>query len=298
MEILRVPSSTFEYEITGLASGDYSYILTDLADRSVTTEDFSIELVTDVVTVNIPSSIDGEYELSVLGDSSVFLTEQISVVRPYVDPNTLGTTASEIEEYKNLEMAARSIIDTIIVNGFYNQKYVVQRAADGSDYFSIWETVNKVLKVYENNTLIYDVDTPETNEFDFRVTLDNSAIERVIAETYNRSEQGVQQYPRAFGDLGHSAGSLAVGFPRGWDYTFVFDIGYKTVPSDVQHATKILIEDIKCGKLDYYTRYVTSYNSDQFRIQFDKSMLEGTGNMIVDKILDKYQVTIPKPGII
>lgn len=298
MEILRVPSSTFEYEITGLASGDYSYILTDLADRSVTTEDFSIELVTDVVTVNIPSSIDGEYELSVLGDSSVFLTEQISVVRPYVDPNTLGTTASEIEEYKNLEMAARSIIDTIIVNGFYNQKYIVQRAADGSDYFSIWETVNKVLKVYENNTLIYDVDTPETNEFDFRVTLDNSAIERVIAETYNRSEQGVQQYPRAFGDLGHSAGSLAVGFPRGWDYTFVFDIGYKTVPSDVQYATKLLIEDIKCGKLDYYTRYVTSYNSDQFRIQFDKSMLEGTGNMIVDKILDKYQVTIPKPGII
>jgi hypothetical protein len=298
MEILRVPSSTFEYEITGLAPGEYSYILTDLADRSVTTEDFSIELVTDVVTVNIPSSIDGEYELSVLGDSSVFLTEQISVVRPYVDPNTLGTTASEIEEYKNLEMAARSIIDTIIVNGFYNQKYIVQRAADGSDYFSIWETVNKVLKVYENNTLIYDIDTPETNEFDFRVTLDNSAIERVIAETYNRSEQGVQQYPRAFGDLGHSAGSLAVGFPRGWDYTFVFDIGYKTVPSDVQYATKLLIEDIKCGKLDYYTRYVTSYNSDQFRIQFDKSMLEGTGNMIVDKILDKYQVTIPKPGII
>ena len=59
-----------------------------------------------------------------------------------------------------------------------------------------------------------------------------------------------------------------------------------------------MMEDIKCGKLDYYKRYVTAYNTDQFRIQFDKSVLNGTGNMLVDKILDKYANTILKPGII
>jgi hypothetical protein len=195
-------------------------------------------------------------------------------------------------------MVARSMIDTAIVDGFYNSKHIVQRVADGSDYFAIWEDINKVLKVYENNVLIYDVDQPGLTEFEFKVTFDNSAVERVIADPYNRSEQGAQQYPRAYGDLGYSAGSIAVGFPRGWDYTFVLDIGYKTIPPDVEYATKLLIEDLKCGKLDYYTRYVTSYNSDQFKIQFDKTMLEGTGNMLVDKILDKYTVTIAKPGLI
>ena len=60
----------------------------------------------------------------------------------------------------------------------------------------------------------------------------------------------------------------------------------------------MLIEDIKCGKLDYYTRYISAYNTDQFRIQFDKSMMAGTGNMIVDRILDKYVKTITKPGVL
>jgi hypothetical protein len=43
---------------------------------------------------------------------------------------------------------------------------------------------------------------------------------------------------------------------------------------------------------------VTSYNTDQYKIQFDKSVLSGTGNMIVDKILEKYLINIPRPGVI
>ena len=70
------------------------------------------------------------------------------------------------------------------------------------------------------------------------------------------------------------------------------------MPADIEHAAKLLIEDLKCGKLDYYKRYVTSYNTDQFRIQFDKTMFNGTGNFLVDKILEKYVKTIVKPGII
>jgi hypothetical protein len=60
----------------------------------------------------------------------------------------------------------------------------------------------------------------------------------------------------------------------------------------------MLIEDIKCGKIDYYKRYVTSYSTDQFRIQFDKTVLDGTGNMLVDKILDKYKKSITRIGIL
>ena len=38
--------------------------------------------------------------------------------------------------------------------------------------------------------------------------------------------------------------------------------------------------------------------SDAIRIQFDKTMFNGTGNFLVDKILEKYVKTIVKPGII
>jgi len=91
---------------------------------------------------------------------------------------------------------------------------------------------------------------------------------------------------------------VPISFPSKNNYLFVLDEGFRAIPPDVQYAAEMLIDDLKCGKLDYYKRYVTSYNTDQFRIQFDKSMLNGTGNFLVDKILDKYSNTITKPGII
>jgi hypothetical protein len=196
-----------------------------------------------------------------------------------------------------LELVSRSIIDTIIQNGFYNTKRVVQAVGQGTDYFPLWNDTNKVLKVYENNVLVYDIDTPELNEYEYIITLDNSAVQRVISERYNRLEQAPPNLLSARGDLGYY-GFESVGFPAGYDYTFVLDIGYKTIPSDVEYATELLMEDIKCGKLDYYKRYVTAYNTDQFRIQFDKALFNGTGNLLVDKILDKYTNNILKPGII
>jgi hypothetical protein len=303
MEVLRVPP----YPITTtwtLPIPNYEYIVyvEDLVDHSVTEtnifSDANGKLIYEIPLAQV--QYDRKFFIKFYDTEHIhtLYEENLDIVRPYTDPNKLGTTASEIQEYKTLEMVARSIIDTVIVNGFYNSKHIVQRNGDGSDYFAIWEDINKVLKVYENNVLIYDVDQPELSPFEFKVTFDNSAVERIIAEPFNRSEQGAQQYPRAFGDLGYSAGSIAVGFPKGWDYTFVLDIGYRALPPDVEYATKLLIEDLKCGKLDYYTRYVSSYNSDQFKIQFDKKLFEGTGNMIVDKILDKYSVTISKPGLI
>lgn len=303
MEVLRVPPYPLTTTWT-LPIPNYEYIVyvEDLVDHSVEettiSSDANGKLVYTLPLAKVQYDRNFLIKFYDTEHEHTLYEENLDIVRPYIDPAKLGSTASEIQEYKTLEMVARSIIDTVITDGFYNNKHIVQKAADGSDYFSIWESANKVLKVYENNELIYDIDTPETNQFDFRVTFDNSAIERVIAERFNRSEQGAQQYPRAFGDLGYSAGSIAVGFPRGWDYIFVLDSGYKAVPPDVEYATKLLIEDLKCGKLDYYTRYVSSYNSDQFKIQFDKKLFEGTGNMIVDKILDKYTVTIPKPGLI
>ena len=223
--------------------------------------------------------------------------ENLDIIRPYVNAKKIGTTASEVSEYRMLELVSRAIVDTIIPNGFYNYKKIVQAVGNGSDYFPLWYDTNKVLKVYENNVLVYDVDTPELNQFDYIITLDNSAIQRIQNGTYNRAEQTLPNLPIGRGDLGYY-GMAYAAFPQGYDYTFVLDCGYKTIPSDVEYATQTLMEDIKCGKLDYYKRYVTAYNTDQFRIQFDKSVLDGTGNMLVDKILDKYANTILKPGLI
>jgi hypothetical protein len=306
MEILRVPpydDIIVNFVVpSGYSDADIYARVTDMADLSVQVLEFLEWSTGDNINIQLPGRYDNNYrvEIFTVGEGEELIHEEYyELIRPYVNPNTLGTTASEIAEYKILELVARSMIDTFCPEGFYNKKITVVGTGNGADYFSLWEKVYRVFKVYENNVLVYDRSNPELGDYQYTITPDKTAIQRVSADVLelNRYESTAQNLPVASGDLGYY-GYEGISFPSGYDYTFVVDQGYLNVPEDVEYAAKLLIEDLKCGKLDYYKRYVTSYNTDQFRIQFDKAMLGGTGNFLVDKILDKYVKTIVKPGII
>lgn len=305
MEILRVPpyeTIVVDFVVpSGYDEVDLYARVTDMADLSVQDLEFLNSSTGETIEISLPGRYDNNYRVEIFvlneGAENVIYEEFYELIRPYVDPNTLGTTASEIAEYTVLELVARSIIDTFVPEGFYNKKVTVVGTGNGSDYFPLWEKVYRIFKVYENNELVYDRSTPDTNEYEYVITPDKTAIQRVYVGQMNRYESTAPNLPIGRGDLGYY-GYEGVGFPSGYDYTFVVDYGYLTVPADIEYAQKLLIEDLKCGKLDYYKRYVTAYNTDQFRIQFDKTMFNGTGNFLVDKILEKYVKTITKPGII
>ena len=305
MEILRVPpyeTIAVNFVVpSGYNNVDIYARVTDMADLSVKDLDFLDSSTGDDLEISLPGRYDNNYRVElfkiVSGTEVLIYEEFYELIRPYVDPNTLGTTASEISEYTTLELVARSMIDTFCPEGFYNKKITVIGTGNGSDYFPLWEKVYRVFKVYENNELVYDRSTPELNKYDYVITADKTAIQKISAGELNRYESAAPNLPIGRGDLGYY-GYEGVGFPSGYDYAFLVDYGYITIPADIEYATKLLIEDLKCGKLDYYKRYITAYNTDQFRIQFDKVMLSGTGNFLVDKILEKYVKTIVKPGII
>ena len=307
MEILRVPPysnmviQAYTVPLDWSSAIPIEAVITDMADLSVTSVSWTEPTPGETLEIFLPGKYDNNYRVEIFKgeviDSILLDEEYYELIRPYVDPNTLGTTASEIAEYKTLELVARSMIDTFVPEGFYNKKITVVGTGNGSDYFSLWEKVYRVFKVYENNQLVYDRSTPELNEHEYSITSDKTAIQKIRDGVVNRYESTAQNLPIASGDLAYY-GYDGVGFPSGYDYTFVVDHGYINVPADIEYAAKLLIEDLKCGKLDYYKRYITAYNTDQFRIQFDKAMLSGTGNFLVDKILEKYVKNIVKPGII
>lgn len=303
MEVLRLPPYPIEtkWDVPS-PNTEYKLYIEDLVDHSVELVDVESDSNSQITynIVQAKAQFDRKFLFRILNTSGgIILDSNLDVLRPYIDYRTLGTTASEIAEYKTLEMVARGLIDSVVTDGFYNEKHIVEVPGNGADYMPIWEDLNKVLKVYRDNVLVYDVDAedPTSNEAVYTVTLDNSAIIRVENEEYDRLQSAPLDIPGAIGDLGYVGGFSTV-FKKGCDFLFVLDIGYKAVPPDIEYATKLLIEDLKCGKLDYYKRYVTSYNTDQFRIQFDKTILDGTGNMIVDKILSKYSKNITKIGLI
>ena len=380
MEVLRVPPYpiTTKWDVPS-ANTAYSVYVEDLVDNSSETTTLTSDSNKQISYVLPRSKVQFDRDfLFQVKDSTgeIVLDENLTVYRPYVNPNSLGTTTASIEEYKKLEIIARSIMDNYLdKSDFYNHKLVIVKEGQGGDYFPIWHNVNKVLKVYENNVLVFNgedvaktvaIQTPTASlgtvtlttatahgfevgdtvrisgviptgytgvfvvtsvpttttfsfansttgnittagtviriwEYEYKQLLDNSAIARVEANgEYNRNQSTPLRIPSASGDLGVYAGKRNgyVAFPEGYDYTFVLDAGYKTIPPDVERAATILVEELKCGNNDYYTRFVTQYSTDQFDIKFAPQFLEGTGNMLVDKILNNYKGSTFKPSIL
>ena len=220
----------------------------------------------------------------------IVVEDALEIKRPYVDPNSLANTATEIAEYKKQEFLARSIIDAVLEEGFYYRKKTIEYVGLGTDYAPINYKSHKVLKVYQDNILHYDssLATPAIFGITFKLSDNGTAVIKDLpGEEYNRSEQAPLFLPTAQSDW---LGPIGYGnsFDNQSDFTFVLETGFKVVPLDIKEATLMLIDDIRCGKLDYYKRYVTTYNTDQFKLQFHKTILDGTGNLLVDKILSKY----------
>ena len=272
MEILRIAENVVDNVIPAsftlggeYTDADFLLKVTDLSDLSATEEERTASS-NDEITVTFNKNYDSSYKVefySVDDEVNVF-EDTYEIVRPYVDPNTLGTTATEIASATANEEIARAIIDSIIPDGFYYKKVQYEVSGLGGDYIPLWIDAKKILSVYENNVLVEDRT--------YEITKDKTAIQQTYTGTINRANGAPNILPAAQSDsmdliFGHG------GFPNGYDYRFVVESGYTVVPSDILRATTLLIEDISCGKLDYYKRYITSYNTEQFRIQFDKSVL-------------------------
>jgi len=323
MQILRKPpyplSATYDVPE---ASSDYVVIVKDQSKDEIIDEQVIESGLNSKLTYEITAELskyDDSYSLEIYEDNSgelgdIVVEDTLEIVRPYVDPSSLGSTATEVSEYTDYEKLARALIDSV-TGGFYFNTKDLEVVGQGTDYIPLWNRTYKVLEVYENNVLVYDssdtVNGPALYDWNYFIIKDKSAITKEPAsgaQEFNRSEQqqlNIRVAPSdsyALFDTEDSGNiytiSSGVVFPKGYDYSFKVEQGYKVVPNDIKDATLMLINDIKCGKLDYYKRSIVNYSTDQFRIQIDKSALDGTGNILVDKILDKYKNNIVQPGVL
>jgi hypothetical protein len=325
MQILRLPPYplTLSYTVPD-ASTEYIIVIDDLLEQTeleIIRVSNNKKILTYTLTgtfleydksypVTIYESITVSGVQDIRGD--IVLQDNLDIVRPYVDPATLGTTPTEVTEYTEYENLARAIIDSV-VGGFYYKRTYLEVVGQGTDYIPLWDKTHKILTVHENAELVYDSseDPSALSSYNYLITKDKTAITKDPVEAVdalNRAERKPARIPLGYSDSislfdTEDSGNVqtvssGVAFPEGADYIFLLETGYKVVPYDIQDATKMLINDIKCGRLDYYKRYVKAYSTEQFKIEYDKRLLDGTGNILVDKILNKYLNNIVKPGIL
>jgi hypothetical protein len=320
MNILRQPPYTNLAEYTLEEDTDYIVTIKDF-DRDEVIYQETITSDTEGV-VTIPwsgegfdfSKYDEQYALEIIEDGDIYpsVEDVLTVERPYVDPSSLVTTDYTLAQAKKDEALARAIVDSI-TGGFYFKSSWLETEGENTDYMPVWDRTYRVLKAYQSNVLVYDIDqTPAALDgFNYIIIKELSAIIKDPVQEmgeFNRITQSPLGLPIAISDAislfdtEDSPNTFTIQgaamFPRGTDYLFLVEQGYKVVPSDIKDAMLMMIDDFKCGRVDYHKRYITSYSTDQYRIQIDKSSLTGTGNILVDKILDKYITDVKKPRIL
>lgn len=317
MDILRQTPFPIQLSYGDLTS-DTEYLLEIYDDHTNTL--VSASVLSDesgIVEYTLPNTFekfDDTYSLYIYTldndepDQTV-LIDSLYIYRPYINPLSLAETEDEEEEYILLERTARQIIDTL-VGGFYYSSGEVETTGLGTDYIPLPKRANKINQVYENNIKIYDRTDPVSGQYTYIITPDKSAMTIAINGEYNKLQSKQVHLPIAasdsfmfYGDDYDAVEALteikgAGIFPKDWDYTIYGEWGWAVVPQDIKNATTLLINDLKCNNLSYVNRYVTEYQTDQFRIKYGDLAISGTGNLIVDKILQSYSVPLYKLGVI
>jgi hypothetical protein len=297
MELIRRNESTsVQFSLTSLTVGD-SYTL-NYEDKT-TGATYSASAVADEYAKatftldNYYLTYSGFLYGQVLNSASTVIYEtNIDVVRPYCNVTKVGTKLDlTYDKAKEYERVARFIIDSQTAPFTYLKKYK-EVVGGGYDYLPIDERLVKIYKVYENDILVYNIDgDPEDWEGTYRISTDKTSV---IVDNTTTTALGVNRmnYPSVWRDR-----FLDVDFPDGYEYLILGDFGWQTIPEDIQEASEILIQDLSRNNLRYATRYIESFDNEDFKIKFQKDYSTSTGNMIVDKILSKYKTFI-KIGVL
>lgn len=281
------------YDVTSDGDGNISQVLDQYFEK------FDDEYAVYVYTVDV----DGNPDETVVIDN-------LTIRRPYVNPYLLGDTAGEDEAAIYNERIARSIIDAI-TGGFYYTYDTIDIVGLGGDYLPVPNRISRINYVYRNNLKVYDrFASASVVQDTYFVTSDHAAVTIRQEGLYNRQEGKAVDLPLAASDsfnlYNDSDDPIAALtkvrefdlFPKGYDFTVVGEFGWAVVPVDIQEATKLLINDISCNNLSYVNKYVTEYRTDQFTIKYADLAWQGTGNRIVDQILQGYQSNFYKLGVL
>jgi hypothetical protein len=285
MESLRingqVPTVTFNELIP---SQNYEMVYTDLGTKlqynsSTTSDTEGTAIFTlDPYFIRYDAIIDAEvFDFS----EEVVISTGIEVVRPYTDVSKLASDLGKsFDQAKEMEKVSRYIIDSEVSEGFGYVRKEKEIVGNGSDYLVVNEKINKLYKVYENGTLLYD-STSNNNEITFAISKDNTSIVPLHEES-NKTE-----YPQVWRDR-----YLSRAFADGYDYVIDAEFGYKVIPQDIQEATRLLCSDISSDNMKYVNKYIESFDNEDFKIKFAKNFNASTGNLVVDRILQKYKNNI------
>lgn len=289
MEILRLKDTTSIQATFTVPSASTVYFLE--YDDLLTGASFSASATSNVaksITFTLNDrylTYAGNLEANIFdGSNDVVVSTGIDIIKPYCDIKSLRDKLNLTNaQAENAERIARMIIESE-AGSFQFVREQREFYGMGMDYLPINDNIVKLYYIWENGELIYDYENPDLQEY--QISKDKSSIVPSDLER-NKMEYKVVWRDRYYQDA----------FEDGYDYLVDADFGYKVVPSNIQEACEILVQDIISDNMKYYNRNIIEFDNLEFRIKFADGTASGTGNLLVDKLLSKYKNQI-YPGVL
>lgn len=215
-----------------------------------------------------------------------------SVVTPYatisdiIDFNGYGGRPQDPnyktpEQITYAEQIARMQINNYTSQTF-GKRYGSQEVfAIGSDAVELTEKMISLNKVYGNGVLIIDnTVSPQYNiaNWDVELTPTGKAV-RIINNGWDvRYDNQVDPTILYYGQ-----------FRKNERYKFEGYIGYDYVPQDIKLCTMLLANDLLSNDAAWRVKYLNKVKLSETEFSLAPGAFNGTGNVIVDSILDSYR---------
>ena len=224
-----------------------------------------------------------------------------SIIRPYVTATRIRALAdisstitdSTLEKY---EKRARNFINATTGMSFYKEKDTVVVYGNNSDVLTLRDPIIRIDYIYEDDILMYDaVSTASFNKFDYdlepsvskrrikAVGGENSASAKTITD-----DRHIMEFP----DM------VVIPydgiFKKDYAYKIVGVFGYNYIPSNIELATALIVEDYLCNDWSVRNKNVESMKTDSYEYKYASGFAGGSGNLLVDKLLSEYtsQITM------
>jgi len=153
----------------------------------------------------------------------------------------------------------------------------------GSDSLFLTEKMLSASYVYEEDILVYNASTGY-NDLGYAVALSDTG-----KTLYLLTSQDGTSVPRTSQEYGVATRINPGRFKDNKRYTVTGVIGWQYVPQDIRAATVMLVSDILSNDYQWRNKYLNKINLSEISFELNSAAYLGTGNAIVDSILDAYK---------
>lgn len=294
-----------ELFVNNLSTVDYTIYINGVAtnaDGPVTAKAFANGSETGTsISVSSPSTgkytailpmsmVAGEGEVRVewsftLQTNVMIVSEEYTVVTPYASWTTFQGKAS-YADFLDCERIARKIIDAY--TGQFFGKISAIYMIEGTDTNGL-RMPRRLMSLTEvrwqdqyTNPQVITAPSPSDgwNEYDWDISADGW-----ILRTPRSRRKLDMVYPTKF------------SFKRNVSYNVNGLWGYKSVPTNIEEAAKIIIANLLCKDQKYRDKYLEEVKASDWDITFMKEAFQGTGSVTADQLLNDYRM-YPGVGVV